>query len=263
MGLLSVLAIQPLKVSSRGIDKVEAQALVVLQPEDALPPDAVKLKELSLGGNRGGPDCANYELLLQAKSMASEAGANILKIRARSTHSRKQSCDGLDIAFYQTANPHKAEQSFTWNPSRKLSWDDFNGPVRDGSGTATVAETSCGISVETNLATARGKATVYVFNIFDKRTSWVRPGKELAVVLEHEQGHWDICELYTRRMQARFDAAEITGATLNRKVSEIYNAVTNEFIERQEQYEEDTRHGTLSEEQQRWTKLIAEELERL
>jgi len=259
--LACLLLIQAVPAFAGGTDKFPGAILSILQPDDAVPPDAVKLKEISLSGNSYGQDCAYYELLLKAKELAAEAGANILKIKAKAPHSRSQRCDRIEVAFYQSADPRKAEQSFRWHSARQLNWDDFKGPVRAGSGARTAAETSCGIAVETSLVVNSGIARVFVFNTFDKRGSWVRAGKDLPGVLEHEQGHWDICELYTRRMQARFDEQQITGATLNRKVNEIYNEVSREYIERQEQYEQDTQHGMVAEQQQHWTRLIAGELQ--
>jgi hypothetical protein len=237
--------------------------LAVLQPEDAVPGDALKLKEVSLNGNSYSMDCSYYELLQQAENMAAVSGANLLKINKRTTHSRSQPCDGLKVTFYRSPEPRKAEQSFRWHADRPLTWDDFTGPVRTASGDHTAAETNCGIAVETSLAPSGGKAKVYVFNTFDKRSSWVREGKDLPAVLEHEQGHWDLCELYTRKMQARFDSEDITGAVLSRKVNEIYNEVSREYMQRQEQYEQDTQHGIIAEAQQRWTKLISGELGRV
>ncbi len=258
--LVYLLLVLPLKSFAEGINTPADTILAILQPDDAVPKDAVKLREVSLTGNNYGQECGHYELLLQARRMAVEAGANVLKIKVRTQHSRTQRCDGLELAFYLSPDPRSAEQSFVWNAARPLSWDDFAGPVRAGSADHTAAETNCGIAVETNLASSGGKARVYVFNTFDKRTSWVRPGKDLPDILAHEQVHWDICELYTRRMQARFDKTHITGATLKRKVNEIYQEVSREYEEYQEQYEQETQHGTIAEAQQRWARMIAKAL---
>src|SRR5690606_23078403 len=125
--------------------------LAVLQTEDAVPRDAVKLKELLLNGESYPADCAYYELLLQAEALAVSEGANMLKIKKRIRHSRAQRCDGLEIELYRSADPRTAEQSFRWNAARPLTWADFLGPVRSGSGDRTAAETNCGIAIETSL----------------------------------------------------------------------------------------------------------------
>jgi hypothetical protein len=234
--------------------------LAILQIEDPAPADAQKIDERYFTGESRNGDCAYYQLLLNAQSRAEAIGADVLKIVSRTPHSRTQHCDGIEVAFYHSGNPRSAEQSFAWNEQRPLTWNDFRGGVRRGAEDNIAAETSCGIAIETNLVGARDAAKVYVFNTFDKQKSWVRNGYENAEVLQHEQGHWDICELYTRRMQERFDAANITGTNLHQQVARIFNDVNDEYLARQEQYEQETQHGIIASEQQRWTALLEKEL---
>lgn len=148
----------------------------------------------------------------------------------------------------------------SWNAARPLSWDDFQGPVREGAPPRFAAETNCGISISTNRVHAAEPVQVSVANHFDKRSSWVRPEQRKDDVLRHEQGHWDICELYTRIMRERFEAAHITGTNLKTEVQRIYNEVTQEYLRRQQQYEEETQHGTVASEQARWDSQIAADL---
>ncbi len=88
----------------------------------------------------------------------------------------------------------------------------------------------------------------------------MKSGAANADVLEHEQGHWNICGLYTRKMQDLFDNTLITGATLHSKVQSIYNEVSRDYLARQDAYERETAHGTIADAQHRWTKQINEEL---
>jgi hypothetical protein len=150
--------------------------------------------------------------------------------------------------------------SVSWDANRPLRWEDFQGPVRRGAPDNIAAETNCGIGIETGQVRQHEKAHVAVSNRFDKSASWVRPGHAQPDVLRHEQGHWDICELYTRKMQARFDAAEITGANLKTEAQRIYDEVTHEYLARQQLYEEETQHGTLPAQQARWDASLAKEL---
>ena len=237
-----------------------AAYLALLGPEDAVPRGALKVGEADLTGNDLNKNCAYYELLLQAKKQATAAGANALKIVRRTAHSRTRHCDEIAVAFYRVAEPRDVERSFEWNAARPLRWADFLGPARAAAGPAVVAETSCGIAIETNLALSADRVKVFVYNTFDRYESWVKPGKASADVLEHEQGHWNICAIYTNRMQARFDRAHITGATLQSEVPAIYNDVSREYLERQAQYEQETAHGTIADAQRRWTQTIDAEL---
>jgi hypothetical protein len=234
--------------------------VAILQVDDPVPKNAEKITERYFTGGSHDGDCSYYQLVLNAERSAQSMGADVLKIIARDNHSQQNPCDGIEVAFYRSDDPRKPEQSFKWNAAHPLTWDDFRGPMRREAGDITAAETSCGIAIETNLVTDRGAAKVYVFNTFDKQQSWVRDGYERPEVLKHEQTHWDICEVYTRKMQARFDAVQITGANLQQQVGRIYDEVSNEYLARQEQYEQETEHGTIPGEQQRWSSMIAREL---
>lgn len=234
--------------------------IAILQIEDPVPRGAEKITQRFFTGNGKAGGCSYYELLLAAEESAYAVGADVLKIVSRSSHSRSQRCDGVEVAFYRSGNPRSAEQSFRWNTDHRLTWDDFRGSIRRGADRNIAAETSCGIAIETSLVANNEVAKVYVFNVFDKQQSWVREGYDRDDVLQHEQGHWDICEIYTRKMQARFDAARITGANLKQQVARIYDEVSNEYLARQEQYEAETEHGIIDSEQNRWTEMLQNEL---
>ena len=245
----------------RATESSSDTVLAVLLQEDPAPSGMKSLGTDRLTGDDYSDSCAYYQLLLQGERIARDKGANVLKIVKRYNHTAGRQCDEVDVAFYKADDPRKVEQSFSWNAKRPLTWDDFLGPVREEAGSQVAAETSCGIALETNLVTNSGIARVYVFNTFDKRKSWVRPGKKFADILAHEQVHWNICELYTRKMQALFDQTAITGASLSSIVNEIYNKVSKEYIARQQQYEEETQHGTIEPAQQAWILAIQKELE--
>lgn len=235
-------------------------SIAILQVDDPAPYDGVKITEQYFSGGSQEGDCSYYQLVLNAERSAQSMGADVLKIISRRSHSQEQPCDGIEVAFYRSGEPRKVEQSFRWDVSHPLTWDDFRGRMRSGAGDNTAAETSCGIAIETNLVTDRGVAKVYVFNTFDKQQSWVREGYDRAEVLKHEQTHWDICELYTRKMQACFDAAHITGVNLHQLVGDIYDQVTNEYLAQQQRYELETEHGTVPEAQERWSAMITRQL---
>lgn len=123
------------------------------------------------------------------------------------------------------------------------------------------AETSCGIGFETNVISRGVPVQFRVYNTFSMQRSWVRPDAMTDEVLEHEQGHFDLCELYTRKLRARFNATEgITVDNLRRITRSVWAEVHGEYAERQEQYEEETAHGLNREGQIAWTAFLEKEL---
>ncbi|MBS1616787.1 MAG: DUF922 domain-containing protein [Bacteroidetes bacterium] len=169
---------------------------------------------------------------------------------------------GLRAAPQADSKAMNETQSFSWSLNRPLRWADFQGKIRKDADRNFAAETICGISIKTNMAKPAEPVQVQVSNHFDTHLSWLRPGHATAEVLRHEQGHWDLCEIYTRILQARFDSAHITGSTLHEEVSRIYQSVITAHRERQQQYEDETQHGTIPSAQRRWELLIAEELQK-
>lgn len=233
--------------------------IVFLQENDAVPRGAVLIRELNLSATSYADSCAWFELLLKGARIASGSGGNLVKIIGRADR-QTDGCDFLSLGIYRVDSPYNADRVFRWTRDRKLRWEDFQGLRRSNCGERVAAETSCGISVETSLAPATSKARIYVFNSFDKQQSWVRRDGQCDAVLRHEQGHWDLCEIYTRRMQDRFDALNIRGGRLNEMVSRIFDQVESEYLKRQEAYESETRHGVDKDAQRRWEFIIGQEL---
>jgi hypothetical protein len=259
VALFAVMALEVLNFKGLAARVLRNDSIVFLREQDPVPAGAILLREFRLSAQSYADSCAWFELLLKGSRIATSTGGNLVKIVDREEHERN-GCDALDLAVYRVDSPCNADRAFRWTPSRKLRWEDFHGPERIGAVRQIAAESVCGISVETSLAPVTARARIYVFNTFDKEQSWTRPDKQSGAVLRHEQGHWDLCEIYTRRMQARFDAQTISGNRLDEMVTKIYDQVSRDYEQRQRTYEMETGHGTDPAGQQRWELLIAREL---
>ena len=234
--------------------------LTVLDKKDKLPPDAVQISSQAFTGNDPAQDCSYYELLEKAKEEGRKLGANVMKINNRRERTREQFCDEINVSYYKAADIKDYEKRFSWTAERPLEWQDFKGPVPAGAAPRNAAVTSCGIAIETSTTTDKIPGRVYVYNSFETNTSWVKPEQRKADVLQHEQGHFDLCELYTRIMRARFSKASINVKNLQSVVKDIYGKTMQEYAERQQKYDSETQHGILAEEQSRWLTMIAREL---
>ena len=234
--------------------------ITVLNATDPAPADQSPIARQVFSGNDPAKDCAYYELLQSAKSTAAKLGANVVKIISHKERSRQQHCDELDISFYKVDDVSAVERHIPWKAGRLLVWDDFKGAVPSNAPDSVVAVTNSGIGIQTNTVTTNSAVKVYVYNSFETSLSWVRPGEQKHAVLVHEQGHFDLCELYTRKMRQRFAAANITFKNLQDVNRDIYNSTMKEYIQRQSDYEDATQHGMIETVQQEWTGTIAKEL---
>jgi hypothetical protein len=150
-------------------------------------------------------------------------------------------------------------EEFQWKDHQRLSWNDFQGPVNAATDEAAAA-THCGIGFKTN--TLSGKPEVIVYNTFYVRKSWVRSDAKMPSILEHEQGHFDLCELYTRKMENRMHQLNLGAKNLKETLLRIYDEISSEYENRQQAYEDETAHGTNFQKQKRWTTTIAKELKK-
>jgi hypothetical protein len=194
------------------------------------------------------------------KGLAARADANVIKINQQERRTARD-CARVVATLYKVADTRSAETEFIWNKNRKLSWNDFRGPVSNARhDDVTAAATFCGFGFETNTVGPNERPKVIVYNSFYTNRSWVRPEERKPEVLIHEQGHFDLCEIYTRKLRQRIQTSRITGNNLKAALRRIYNEVQDEYVRCQEQYEEETEHSLNWEGQARWTKIIEHEL---
>lgn len=248
-------------VSAKDPFKVKSDAdIVVLQPSDPVPTQAEELNSIDINGNNPTADCSYYEIIESVKDLAKKENANIIKITKHTSKDASQDCDEVRATFYKAPDVHDMEKEISWQPERKLTWDDFKGIVPHDANDNTAAVTFCGIGFETNKVTTTNKAKVFVYNTFYTDQSWVRGDEKMPEILAHEQGHFDLCEIYTRKLRSKIAAATLNVNNLRATLEHIYESVNNEYEARQQAYEDETHHGTLAAQQQKWLLTIAQEL---
>lgn len=150
------------------------------------------------------------------------------------------------------------KMQFQWREHTKLSWSDFQGPVTAVE-RESAAATCCSIGFRTNML-SDGRTEVEVYNTFYANKSWVKEDARIQSILDHEQGHFDLCEVYTRKLKQRIAKVDMNAAGVKQELMRIYSAVSSEYEARQQAYELETTHGTIIAEQKRWQQMIANEL---
>ncbi len=151
------------------------------------------------------------------------------------------------------------KDKFQWQEHEKLSWDDFRGTV-NATHDESAAATYCSIGFKTNTATPGSKPEIVVYNTFYTNRSWVRSDARVQSILDHEQGHFDLCEIYTRKLKDRMSNFNPGTPGVKQALMDIYSEVSREYETRQQAYEDETTHGTNIAQQKRWQEKIASEL---
>lgn len=145
-----------------------------------------------------------------------------------------------------------------WKKDRKINWNDFlsenSCQKQKGAGTAINIEF---YPKKFNCAQVE---KIVVIAQMNKLESWVKD--KSVEILNHEQTHFDIAELYARKIRNAIQEfiEEIEGCDLQ-GVAEIYYRLEAEHWQTQFLYDEETKHSINSEKQQEWNIKIADSLE--
>jgi len=173
------------------------------------------------------------------------------------------------------APPATALQEVAWTASRPICWEYFRGePPQDAHARTEAAAIHITVRwsllfvIEYNQRTHRWNGSVEqtsikVTNTMEPSLSWVVPGKEFPMVLNHEQRHFDLNEVYRRklllalsRLAADGKSAESVGKALRQAIDTTAGQVLESLRQIQDLYDTETVHGTDQVEQAKWNKMI-------
>ena len=154
-------------------------------------------------------------------------------------------------------HPFDHHRFLEWNEFYQLSWDNFQGEPSRGS----IGDAGTAVKI-TAKPYYKGRKIAYdVHALFDRKNSWFKE-KDVAL-LAHEQLHFDIAELYARRIRKK--VAELS--LRNERDLKQYNLEINKLLEESNvmdlQYDMETLHGGNIRKQKMWKEKIDRELERL
>jgi len=164
----------------------------------------------------------------------------------------------LSLVFLFSGNTNSTDIIY-WSPDHRLTWNDFEGvPAYERHNVSAI--TSSGI---VHYAGCKDGQIIYkVQAYFEKNESWVKSEARTEHHLSHEQIHFDITELYARRLRKalgdrRFKCGE----------EQAFEAFVGNFLENweteQEAYDLITQHSLAPARQKEWYYKIAMELDLL
>lgn len=142
-----------------------------------------------------------------------------------------------------------------WSETRKLNWADFAGSPEDAA--FYVASTNSGIHFTYSFKTKNGitEVTSKVSCIFLPDKSWFKPGKVSDYVLRHEQTHFDISELFARKLRKKIANAKFT-KNLKQEIESLYKANEIERQTMQAKFDKDTDHSKKENAELQWETFV-------
>jgi hypothetical protein len=160
------------------------------------------------------------------------------------------------VIFAQDLPEKENDTLIVWTEGRKLTWSDFQPANFEGTRAAT---SDIGIDILTVSSSLKGY-THEVFSYFLKKSSSSEtddPG-----VLRHEQLHFDIAELYARKIRHKLD--QLKGKKYSvKEYHSIIDHIYEQYFEEQNAYDKETKHSMDTVKQQEWALRIAKELKAL
>ena len=152
------------------------------------------------------------------------------------------------------------EKYIEWSDSLYLKWSDYQyrpnqtGKFKSNALTAVFHSVRGGV--------IKGKPEFQVKVLFVKEDSWTTDTLNIAL-LAHEKLHFDIAELYGRKIRKQIQAISKKGVSDMSEYRKYIRYFLNEFKKVSIIYDKETEHGNIPEEQARWFEFVSSELQRL
>lgn len=145
------------------------------------------------------------------------------------------------ILFIVAFTAQKEDDILFWTENHRLTFDDFQGKPEQSD--TTLYESSPNMmthklgaiikSIDVHLSTQRGKTVFTIYAGMQKNQSWIKyPGD--SITLSHEQGHFDICEIYARILRRDIQRAKSLS-----EAKDIYEKVSADEENEQDKYDEE------------------------
>jgi len=164
----------------------------------------------------------------------------------------------VGFSFFSASPSEERSKDYIYWDQRALTWADFKGAVPKSK---FIALTHSAIKLDFG---GEGKTIWFTIeSIFYPKKSWKKKGVD-DHILKHEQGHFDITEIYARILrktlsETKFKKYDIIGDEVQR----IFNSNFTACEKFQDAYDKETDHSKIKDEQYRWNAKISSMLDSL
>jgi hypothetical protein len=152
---------------------------------------------------------------------------------------------------------HDAPELIEWNEFYNLTWADFQGEPTEGS----MGDAGTAVLIKAKPYYVKDQILYDVEAYFNRNKSWKRAKSD--VLLKHEQLHFDIAELYARKIRKKIADLKRRGTTDLQVYNAAIKALLQESNEVDQRYDLETLHGALQGKQALWEQQVSEQLQGL
>ena len=154
----------------------------------------------------------------------------------------------------------KNDDLILWKATRPLTWDNFKGKPDEKSKYRALTF----VEISSIPLSYNNDSIIYdIPCYFISNQSWTK--SKSAALLRHEQLHFDIAELVTRKILSDYSTHQLNDLEKSYiildRIFKKYGNKDRDSINKK--YDSETNHGVIAEKQQQWEVKIAAELKKL
>jgi len=146
-----------------------------------------------------------------------------------------------------------------WDERNSLSWEHFKPMAGRHNNDAAMSS----IAIESRSVIDKTGAFIRIRASFDPQKSWVKNDCQTAYILNHEQMHYNIVEIYARKLRMAIANTTFKQYTFKEDYYRLFDRLTSEHEACQELYDQETNHSIYKEDQEVWNIKIRAELDSL
>lgn len=199
------------------------------EPEGMIELGEIEVRDIGLSIN------CDYESVKRiATERAREMGGNCLIITDHIKPGDKSSCHRIKGKICRIDDPEQYENLIIWHADRRLKIENFKGSIEKRPHQAVTYTT---MNYYSTVSPITGKATVVVENLFDCGMSYFKRSDRDSAVLAHEQLHFDIAEIYTRKFRKVIIEDLGSYKQFSDRHEEVFAEIMKEMRLRQDEYD--------------------------
>ena len=240
LGLLSLFSACSPKVVVKPLQNFPArqmyEGLIVFMPTDSIRyTEAEVIGEIRVMDSGTSINCDLETVVDSAEAQALKLGANAIKIYKHKLPSTLGStCHQISAKALRLKDIQPYEKEIVWDARRRLSITDFKG---DTLNRPFQAATCSSFKYKTWGKLIDGYMTLSVETFFDCFCSYFKPDPAAETLLEHEQIHFDISEIYARRFVRQVSSEIKSIEEFNNTGEKIARTIVLDMQKRQDLYD--------------------------
>ena len=161
------------------------------------------------------------------------------------------------VITHSTVLAQRKSSLIYFDEQPKLTWKNFRAKANKRSNFQALTYSGLELSMQSD---AEG-IHISTYAIFNPRKSWTKE-KKSAYLLNHEQQHFNLTELYARKYRAALQTHKFkkSGADLFKEIQTLYKNFYTQMERQQKKYDKESEHSKNKDQQGKWDQTIQGEL---